>query len=203
MGAGVSAAQTRLRDIAATRKEGRLPAFSEHDRPLLERLHQLVFGDAQCNAAVEQALRRAAGRFSEPQFSKAYSSVAVPVELFDSKLPGQLRGEVRLCRAFSIKAGQRAPHEEIHRNSIQRLVSYRGSGIVNCAKPGGIDGAYEPRRIVSPDSDEGKEISSCWDVVPENTWHFPQATGPQQWLGVAFHSAAADEIEDEYIAWTG
>lgn len=193
----------RPRDTAATREEVRLPAFPERDRPLLERLHQLVFGDAQCNAAVEQALRLAAERFNEPQFSKAYSSVMVPVELFGSRLPGQLRNEVRLCRAFSIKAGQRAPHEEIHRNSIQRLVSYRGSGIVNCAKPGGVDRNYEPRGIVSPDGDAGKDISSCWDVVPENTWHFPQAAGPMQWFGVAFHSAGADEIEDEYIAWPG
>ncbi len=192
-----------LREIVVTRKEGSLPAFSEHDRPLLEHLHQLVFGDAKCNAAIQHALRRAADRFSEPQFSKAYSSIEVPIELFGSKLPGQLHGEVRLCRAFSIKAGQRAPHEEIHRNSIQRLVSYRGSGIVNCARPGGVDRNYEPRSIVSPDSDGAKELSSCWDVVPENTWHFPQAAGSQQWFGVAFHSAAADEIEDEYIAWPG
>jgi len=180
-----------------------LPAFSEHDRPLLERLHRLVFDDAQCGTAIEEALRRAAGRFSDPRFSKAYSSVTVPIEIFSSKLPGQLREQVRLCRAFSIKAGQRAPHEEIHRNSIQRLVSYRGSGVVNCARPGGVDRTYVPRGIVSPDGGSEEDISSCWDVVPENTWHFPQATGTQQWFGVAFHSAAADEIEDEYISFTG
>jgi hypothetical protein len=158
-----------------------------------------VFGDVQCNAAIEKALHHATARFSDPQFTNAYSSIMVPIELFADKLPLQLRDDIRLCRAFSIKAGQRAPHEEIHRNSIQRLVSYRGSGVVNCAQPGDVDRNYIPRAIVSPHPDRDKDISACWDVVPENTWHFPQASATQQWFGVAFHSAPADEIKDEYV----
>ncbi|UCD70029.1 MAG: hypothetical protein JSW48_08355 [Betaproteobacteria bacterium] len=123
----------------------------------------------------------------------------MPIELFSEKLPQALRNKVRLCRVFTIKAGERAPHQEIHRNSVQRLVSYRGIGAVNCAQPGGAGGTYTLHEIASPDLAETPDISGCWDVVPENTWHFPEARGAGQWFGVAFHSAPADAILDEYV----
>lgn len=147
-------------------------------------------------------MRRASQRFSDAQYRSAYSSVTLPIELFRNKLPEPLRGEVGLCRVFTIKAAERAPHEEIHRNSIQRLVSFRGKGIVNCARPGGTDRAYIPHQITSPDSADTQDIPACWDVVPENTWHFPEALGSEQWFGVAFHSAPADVIIDEYVPYT-
>jgi len=128
--------------------------------------------------------------------------VTLPIEQFSEKLPEPLRDRVRLCRVFTIKAGERAPHEEIHRNSIQRLVSFRGTGAVNCAQPGAVDRTYAPHPIASPDSANASDITRCWDVVPENTWHFPEARGTDQWFGVAFHSASADTIIDEYIPHT-
>lgn len=177
-----------------------MPASTEHDRPLLECLHQLVFGDAECVAAIEDGLQRAAQRFSDPQYRSAYSSVTLPIGLFRDKLPESLRDAVRLCRVFTIRAGQRAPHEEIHRNSVQRLVSVRGNGTVNSAQPGGVDRNYTAHQISSPDPARTVDIARCWDVVAQNTWHFPQARGNTQWYGVAFHSASADEIVDEYVA---
>ena len=142
---------------------------------------------------------RASERFSDPQYRKSYSSVTLPIELFGAKLPRPLRDTVRLCRVFTIKAGERAPHEEIHRNSIQRLVSFRGSGAVNCAQPGGVDRTYAAHPIASLDGANASDITRCWDVVPENTWHFPEARGTDQWFGVAFHSASPDTIIDEYV----
>ena len=173
--------------------------IADQDRPLIECLHRLVFSDADCRVAIEQGLRRASERLSDPEYQKSYSSVTLPIGLFSEKLSGPLRDKVRLCRVFTIKAGQRAPHEEIHRNSVQRLVSFRGIGAVNCAQPGGVDRAYTPHQIASPDLAETSAMSECWDVVPENTWHFPEARGAEQWYGVAFHSAAADLIVDEYV----
>ena len=166
---------------------------------MLECLHQLVFGDPDCRAAIEQGLRQASDRFSDPQYQKSYSSVTLPIDLFSRKMPEVFRDAVRLCRVFTIKAGQRAPHEEIHRNSVQRLVSYRGTGAVNCAEPGGVGRTYTAHLIVSPDEAESPDISMCWDVVPENTWHYPEARGAGQWYGVAFHNVAAEVILDEYV----
>lgn len=177
-----------------------MPAFAEHDRPLFECLHQLVFGDPECAAAIDAGLHRASERFADPDYKSTYSSVTLPIELFSDKMPESLRNEVRLCRVFTIRAGQRAPHEEIHRNSIQRVVSFRGTGVVNAANPGEADRTYTPHQIASPDDAASSEISTCWDVVPENTWHFPEARGAGQWYGVAFHSASPDEIVDEYVA---
>ncbi len=177
-----------------------LPEFAEKDRPLFECLHRLVFSDPACTAAIEAGLRRANDRFADPEYDSTYSSVTLPIELFGEKMPEPLRRMVRLCRVFTIKAGQRAPHEEIHRNSIQRLVSYRGTGAVNAANPGGVDRTYRPHQIASPDITKSSDISKCWDVVPVNTWHFPEAHGADQWYGVAFHSASADDIIEEYVA---
>lgn len=178
----------------------RVSVFAEQDRPLFECLHRLVFSDPECTAAIEDGLRHADERFDDPEYESAYSSVTLPIELFSDKMPESLRDDVRLCRVFTIKAGQRAPHEEIHRNSIQRLVSFRGTGAVNAADPGGADRTYEAHSIMSPDMANSPDISACWDVVPENTWHFPEARGADQWFGVAFHSASAEEIVDEYVA---
>lgn len=148
---------------------------------------------------IEDGLRRASDRFSDPQYQNSYSSVTLPIELFSERLTEPLRDNVRLCRVFTIIAGQRAPHHEIHRNSVQRLVSYRGIGAVNCAEPGGVKRTYKAHQIVSPDKADSPDISMCWDVVPENTWHFPEARGSGQWYGVAFHSMPADAIIDEYV----
>ena len=177
-----------------------MPAFTENDRALIACLHHLVFEDALCRRVIEAGLQQASQRFTDPQYSKSYSSVTLPIELFRDRLPDELRDEVRLVRVFAIKAGQRAPHEEIHRNSVQRLVSFQGAGAVNCAQPGGVDKTYRKFTIDSPDLSPGGGLAGCWDVVPENTWHFPEARGAGQWFGVAFHSAAADRIEDEYIS---
>ena len=147
-------------------------------------------------------MRRASERFSDAQYRSAYSSVTLPIELFSSKLPEALRGKVGLCRLFTIKAAGRAPHEEIHRNSIQRLVSFRGEGVINCARTGETERTYTRHQIASPDKVGTDDIVDCWDVVPENTWHFPEALGNEQWFGVAFHSAPADAIIDEYVPIT-
>ena len=177
-----------------------MPALKEQDRSLLECLHGLVFSDPECTEAIEAGLRRASARFTDPDYDSTYSSVTLPVELFSEKMPEPFANMVRLCRVFTIKASQRAPHEEIHRNSIQRLVSFRGSGAVNAAEPGGVDRKDTPHPIVSPGIASSSDISVCWDVVPENTWHFPEARGAGQGYGVAFHSVSADEIIDEYVA---
>ena len=185
-----------------------MPAFSEQDRPFLECLQDLVFSDPDCAAAIEAALHRASERLADPEYLPTYSSVTLPIELFSDKMREPFRNMVRLCRVFTIRAGQRAPHEEIHRNSIQRLVSFRGTGAVNAAQPGGVDRSYLPHQLTSPDTaspdaPSPSNISACWDVVPKNTWHFPEARGTDQWHGVAFHTASADEIIDEYEAVNG
>ena len=174
--------------------------FAEQERSLFECLHRLGFCDPECAAAIEDGLRRADERFADPEYKSTYASVTLPIELFSEKMPEPLRDTVRLCRVFTIKAGQHAPHEEVHRNSIQRLVSFRGTGAVNAARPGGTDRRYEAHPITSPDAAISWGISACWDVVPENTWHFPEARGTDQWFGVVFHSASAEDIVDEYVA---
>jgi len=149
-----------------------------------------VFFDADCKAAIEKGLRRASDRFGDARYRSSYSSVTLPIELFRNKLPAALHDKIGLCRVFTIKARTRAPHEEIHRNSSQRLVSFRGAGTIHCARSGSVDRSYRPHPISSPEQTDAPDISASWDVVPENTWHYPQARGAGNGLVSRFTAPA-------------
>lgn len=43
------------------------------------------------------------------------------------------------------------------------------------------------------------DLNQLWDVVPMNTWHFPEASAESDWYTVTFHSASSTDIVDEYI----
>ena len=187
--------RTRTRPSLETRT---LPRFEEAERPLFECLHDLVFNDAECRGTIEERLGMAAEGLRDPSVISPYSSQPVPIEIFTVKMPAELRGSVRLSRAFVIRRGGRLPHLEIHRNSVQRLVLFRGRGAIHSASSCEDDTDLTPFAIVSPDLAPGGEISLSWDVVAPATWHFPEARGHADLQGVAFHSVDAGEILDEY-----
>ena len=87
---------------------------------------------------------------------------------------------------------------EIHRNSIQRLASYRGRGTIHSAGPGGHDMDFKPYALDDCERSVVTDLNQLWDVVPVNTWHFPEASAEGDWHTVTFHSAGSAEIVDEY-----
>jgi hypothetical protein len=178
--------------------ETTLPTPAAGDRALIECLHELVFDDQALRALVESALEVVTGRFGAREFTAPYSSQGVPIAPFQARLDPALRERVQLCRVFALRRGQRLPHPEIHRNSVQRLVSFRGEGAVHSALPGGGDEAFVAHHIYSPAAGVAGDVLRSWDVVPEQTWHFPEARGEGDWCGVAFHSVPASEMLEEY-----
>lgn len=187
----------------------------EESLPLLLRLHERVFADPEVRAVLDAGFAQLAeelGRQAEPP----HATCTVPIELFtaagEDRVAGQdpitalgeaptvahVHDQVRLCRLFLLRRGARMAVPERHRNSVQRLVSYRGSGSIHQGVPGDGPEGLRARAICSPGADESG-LARHWDFVPAGVWHYPEADGAEDWATVTFHSAAEGEIADEYL----
>jgi len=175
-----------------------MPRCQDEDKNLITRLHELVFDDDAISILLNEAFSLACSKFEDKTYSLPYASENVKMDDFFCRLPISLQENIRLCRVFVLKSGMQMPASEIHRNSVQRLVSYRNRGAIHSAAPGGVDMNFTAFPLRSPVPGEASEITSHWDIVPANTWHFPEAYDSGDWLTVTFHSAGADQIIDEY-----
>lgn len=175
--------------------------------PLLRRLHERVFVDPEVRAVLDAGFVQLALEL-ESRAEPPHATCTVPIELFtgggqdriaaagEDRVARGRHGQVRLCRLFLLRRGARMAVPERHRNSVQRLVSYRGSGSICQGVPGGGPEGLRARAICSPDADYS-ELGRHWDIVPAGVWHFPEADGGEDWATVTFHSAAEGEIVDE------
>ncbi len=171
--------------------------------------------------------RLAAALRSRPE--PPHTTCTIPVDLFTGTVPvggaerrsdreRRVAGDpgicddhetVRLCRLFLLRRGARMAAPERHRNSVQRLVSYRGSGCIHQGEPVAGPLGLQPRAICSPPASApgrdsvsiAADLDRYWDIVAPGVWHFPEAAEDEDWATVTFHSAAEDEIEDEL--WLG
>ena len=176
--------------------------------PLLRRLHERVFGCPEVRGALTAAFEELSSVLEERP-DPPHATRGIPVELFvDGGLPA-VDEPVRLCRLFLLRRGARMASPEVHRNSVQRLVSYRGRGRIHQGAPGGGPFGLRPREIGGSVADglsaggrpDDLDIVCRWDIVPAGVWHYPEAGGDLDWATVTFHSAAEDEIADE--VWAG
>ena len=171
--------------------------------PLLRRLHERVFGCEEVRAVLSAAFAElAAALGARPRSLHAMS--VIPVDRFVKDPMPAVEDPVRLCRLFLLRRGTRMATPERHRNSVQRLVSWRGCGRIHQGVPGERPDDLRPREICSPhagSSADGwandRELHACWDIVPAGVWHFPEAAEERDWATVTFHSAGEGRIVDE------
>ena len=175
--------------------------------PLLRRLHERVFADPEVRAVLKagfaQLTTALQGRPDQP-----HATCTIPIELFAE---AARRNEIRLCRLFLLRRGERMAVPERHRNSVQRLVSFRGCGVIHQGVPGGGAEGLRARAISSPGAKRPvrddhpvvgtTDLARHWDILPAGVWHLPEAAEDDDWATVTFHSAAEDEIVDEL--WLG
>lgn len=92
---------------------------------------------------------------------------------------------------FVLRAGCTSGAER-HPNSIQRVMSYRGSADLQ---------TWSGNRWVSHHlQSEGRSpIEQRWLSIPVNTWHRP-VMGGEAWVVVSFHTAADDKLIEERAA---
>ncbi|RVU86062.1 hypothetical protein EOL70_01035 [Leucothrix sargassi] len=175
-----------------------MPKVSHSDAALIEQLHALVFNDSETRGIINSGFESALAVFEEPEYELPFASFNLSIEHFANKISDEEKTKIGLCRVFILRAGCKMPRPEIHRNSIQRLVSFTGKGAIHSASPGGVDMSFKECAIVSPDENHSSSFEDSWDVVPENTWHYPVAGKDEDWFTVTFHSASEAEIIDEY-----
>lgn len=175
--------------------------------PLLRRLHERVFADPAVRAVLDAGFVQLAAALQKRP-DPPHAARTIPIDLFADDVRND---QVRLCRLFLLRRGKRMAVPERHRNSVQRLVSYRGSGTIRQGVPGGSPERLRARAIGSPGAKRSArrdgpvadtvDLARHWDIVPEGIWHFPEAAEDGDWATVTFHSAAEDEIVDEL--WLG
>ena len=175
--------------------------------PLLLGLHERAFADPEVRAVLDAGFAQLALEL-ENQADLPHATCTVPIELFtgagqdritaasEDPVTADRHDQVRLCRLFLLRSGARMAVPERHRNSVQRLVSYRGSGSIHQGVTGGGPMGLKARAIRSPGADES-DLVRHWDIVPAGVWHYPEADGAEDWATVTFHSAAENEIVDE------
>ena len=198
--------------------------------PLLRTLHERVFAAEDVRAVLGAAFEELTAELRDRP-DPPHATCVIPVGLFVDGVPGRWSQlpdgghPVRLCRAFLLCRGARMATPERHRNSVQRLVSYRGRGRIHQGVAGGGPLELRPRELRSPGGEEAglagwsgssgpwlpapsssespvfPAAARFWDIVPPGVWHFPEAGGDEDWATVTFHSAAEDEIIDEL--WEG
>jgi hypothetical protein len=117
--------------------------------------------------------------------SKLAASVVLPLELFGSSLPSELKS----CR-LSVMRGGTAYHIERHPNATQYVLSIDGKGSIR-VKSG------DEWVVSSLSSASAASLMERWHTVPANTWHQPTPSD-HDWTVVAFHSAPANELKDDY-----
>lgn len=178
-----------------------MPRVKNSDHSIIEALHRLVFENPIIRGSIEAGFDEARTILDGPEYPLPYSSCNVPISTIHEALSPEHCNSVGLCRVFILRAGQKMSPPEIHRNSVQRLVSYSGRGSIHSASPGGDDMNFTEFALDSHDSCRSSEATDFWDIVPENTWHYPEAATESDWYTVTFHSATEDTIIDE--RWRG
>ena len=119
---------------------------------------------------------------SDPEATLAWEPV--PLETYGGKLPELIKSSW----VFVLRAGTTSGAER-HPNSHQRMMAYRGTGDMQ---------TWESRSFRSNVlvSDPTAPLEQRWVSIPVNVWHKP-VMGPEDWMVVSFHTAAADELIEE------
>jgi hypothetical protein len=143
----------------------------------------LIRADAVRSRFAEAAEEMKAILVADP--SKLAASIVLPRELFGLYLPSELQS----CR-LSVMRGGAACHVERHPNATQYLLSVEGIGTIRVKS----DDGWVVCRLSSGPS---VPLLERWHMVPTNTWHQP-TPGENDWTVVAFHTAPAGELKDEY-----
>jgi hypothetical protein len=103
---------------------------------------------------------------------------------------------VNLCRLFVLKKDHKMPQFENHKNSVQRLMSYKNYGSINSLDSIDCESNYKIDKLKNVTDMPQPDILECWSVIQENRWHYPVAYNSGDWYTVTFHSASETEIID-------
>ena len=106
----------------------------------------------------------------------------VPLNAYEA-LPHEIRSSwVFVLRAGTITGAERHP------NSIQRVMSFRGSADMQ---------TWDGDRWITHTLACGRSIADRWLTIPRNVWHRPVVGPWSDWVVVSFHTATDDALIEE------
>jgi hypothetical protein len=121
----------------------------------------------------------------DPALRLAWRSV--PLCAYDN-LPNRLPEGIASSWVFALRSDCTSGAER-HPNSIQRVMSYRGSADMQLWN----GTAWESHRMASG---ADRPLDTRWLSIPTNVWHKPVMAG-ENWVVVSFHTAADDVLIEE------
>ncbi len=152
-----------LRLLASLDKAVREDAIKQHMAGVIQRVQQTLEDNPQAMMSWEP----------------------IPLTLYKQELPA----EIKSCWVFNLRKNKTTGAER-HPNSIQRMMSYQGSGDFQ-TKPGST---WESNFL---DSNSDKEaIGKRWLSIPVNVWH-QGVVSDKNWIVLSFHTAEVSELIEE------
>ena len=137
--------------------------------------------------SVRRVLDSVAGRIEDNLNADTLAVLAwepLDLAIYGGSLPGGIRSSwVFVLRANTVSGAERHP------NSIQRVVSYRGSADLQ-TKP---EDRWISNRLVSR---ADAPLEDRWLSIPVGVWH-QGVMGSEHWVVVSFHTVIAEELIEE------
>ncbi len=108
----------------------------------------------------------------------------VPLGIYPGRLPADIKSSwVFILRARSVTGLERHP------GSVQRMMSWKGSGDFQIESAGKLTS-----HLLT--SDPSKPAGLRWVTIPPLTWH-QGVVGRKDWTVVSFHTVPAEELIEE------
>ncbi len=149
---------------------------------MLETLDALVRQDS-VRRVLDSAVRRVEDNL-DADSSACLAWEPLDLSIYGRSLPPGIRSSwVFVLRAKSVSGAERHP------NSIQRVMSYRGSADLQTS-PG--KGWISNRLVSQPDA----PLEDRWLSIPAGVWH-QGVMGIENWAVVSFHTVQAEELIEE------
>ena len=163
---------------------------------LITVLHHIIYDDKNILSLIDKKFINIKKELDSQTDQCKYSSGNIDIELFKKYLPINMKNKVNLCRLFVLKKNCKMKQFECHKNSIQRLMSYKNSGSINSIDSLNLQSDIKVNHLKTFTDIPKPDILECWNIIQENNWHYPKATDMGDWYTVTFHSAAESEIID-------
>jgi hypothetical protein len=157
--------------------------MDSRERSVLESLDALLELDG-VRAAIDPIVERVERKLARDE-AAVMAWEPIPLAIYpDSVLPS-----IRSSWVFILRKGATTGAER-HPNSIQRMMSYRGTGDIQTGGPG----RWQSHPLVA---EPNADFDRRWHSIPINVWHQCVVPDVDNWVVVSFHTVPADELIEE------
>jgi hypothetical protein len=157
--------------------------MDSHERSILQSLDALLELEG-VRAAIDRIVERIDEKLSQDK-AAVMAWEPIPLAVYGTSAPSFIQSSW----VFILRKGATTGAER-HPNSIQRMMSYRGTGDMQT----GGSGRWLSHHLVP---DPNADFDSRWLSIPINVWHQCVVPDAANWVVVSFHTAPAEDLIEE------